>query len=802
LAERREARVELQVMVLADGSVGGVLVIVSGGAEFDAAAVSAVRRWRFVPALRNGTPVASRITVPFRFSPPALKPVKAPQAAEPADNVPTEAGDATSSDVPAKPPPLPPAPVEITVEGSRELRTEDRSISHFRVSRDVLSAAPRQEGADVLRAAPGVYTGRGEGAAVAHNYMLRGFDAEHGQDIEFRVGGLPINLPSHLHGQGYADLGFVIAETVQELRVAEGVHDPRQGDFAVAGSIELALGVPESERGVRFASGYGSFDTYRELVLWAPRDLPDETFAAVELTETSGFGEHRAGRGASTILQHRFGSGPLSYRWIGILHAARANLAGVLRQDDIDAGRVCFYCVYPYPTAQAQNAASQRVLLGWFADYQGPEDNGQVGVWLGYDNFRLQENFTGFIQQSRTLERSLGRGDLIEQQNRTLSFGLTSRYRTGPFRPASWAHGTIEVGAEGRLDTIDQAQNLLDGVRNQTWDERVDAGVRGVDLGVWGDLDSKLGRFVGTRLGFRADALTYEIDDRLGNFAPRSRPQESFIMGFRRSASGIAFGPRASVEVEPLPWLSLLAAYGEGYRSPQARTLEDGESAPFSKVRSGDFGFRFDWGRPLELAVGGYYTHLSDDVTFDAEQGRLERVGATQRLGAVAHLQTRPLPWLVESLSFTFVNATLLEPPPASADQPDPPFTSGQRLPFVPPVVIRADLGARRALSDGPARSRLGARAGLGFSFISSRPLPHRTYSDPVALLDGSLGLSWGPLDLSLSLFNALDARYAAVEYNFVSDWDPNDGVRPRTPERHIAAGAPRSWMLSLGATL
>ena len=52
----------------------------------------------------------------------------------------------------------------------------------------------------------------------AHNYMLRGFDADHGQDIEFRVGGLPINMPSHIHGQGYSDLGFLIAGTVRELR--------------------------------------------------------------------------------------------------------------------------------------------------------------------------------------------------------------------------------------------------------------------------------------------------------------------------------------------------------------------------------------------------------------------------------------------------------------------------------------------------------------------------------------------------------------------------------------------------------
>jgi hypothetical protein len=246
----------------------------------------------------------------------------------------------------------------------------------------------------------------------------------------------------------------------------------------------------------------------------------------------------------------------------------------------------------------------------------------------------------------------------------------------------------------------------------------------------------------------------------------------------------------------------VLAAYGEGYRSPQARLLEDGEGAPFSKVRSADLGMRFDWGDPLRLAVAGYYTHLSDDVAFEAAEGRLERIGATQRLGTVLHATTRPARWLVGALSVTFVDATLLETPPASAEDPQPPLARGQSLPFVPPVVARADAGATHTFAGDVAGAPVSGRAGLGLSYLSPRPLPYGDFADPVALLDASAGASWGAVDLTLEVFNALDARYAAVEYAFSSDWDPDDGVRPRTPARHIAAGAPLSWMVSLGVTL
>ncbi len=788
LETRRQAHVELLVTVGRDGKPSDISVALSAGAEFDASALAAIQVWRFAPATRAGIPVASRIRVPFDFIPPELPPAPAVEATPPPETpAHSHAHDA----------------VDVTVHGKRQPRTENRSASDFRVTRDVLAAAPRQEGAEMLRSAPGVYIARAEGPAVAHRYMLRGFDADHGQDIEFRVGGLPVNLPSHIHGQGYADLSFLIGEAVSELQVSEGVSDPRQGDFAVAGSIDVSLGVEPERRGVHVKGGYGAFDTTRLLGVWAPPDAAEETFGAVQLLSTSGFGQNRAGSAASGVFQQRFGTGDRIVRAIGIVHAARSDLAGVLRRDDVESGRVCFSCTYDLPTARAQNAATGRILTGVFTDTTGKQrDNSTLGFWVGADNFRLQENFTGFVEQSRTLAGVAGRGDLIEQRNRTLSAGLTARYRSRRFRPRTWAHGTLEVGADARMDDIEQSQNLIEAGRNETWDERVDANIRGMDIGLWGDLDWVLTKYAHARFGMRGDVLSYEVDDRLGNFAELSRPQDSFVRGFRRSALGLAWGPRASLEVHPAEAVSLLAAYGEGYRSPQARQLEDGERAPFTKVRSADVGAHIDWQERLHLALGGYATELSDDVAFDASEGRLERTGATRRVGFVAYAYAKAAPWLTSALSLTYVRATLLEPPPATTEEPQPPFEKGQALPFVPPVVIRADVGARRVIVADVSGGPLGAHLGSGLSYLSSRPLPYGEWAKPVLLLDAAAGLWWGPAELNFELFNLLDSEYAAVEYSYASDWNPNDGVRPRTPARHFSAGAPLSWLVSLGVTL
>jgi hypothetical protein len=540
-------------------------------------------------------------------------------------------------------------------------------------------------------------------------------------------------------------------------------------------------------------------------VLWAPGEQHEQTFGAVQYSRTDGFGANRAGQSASGIVQARIGgdTGRWGHRIIAFLHGARSDLAGVVRADDVRAQRIDYYGVYPYPTAQAQNAVAGRIMAGYFTEYRGAKrDNAELGVWAGFDSFRLQENFTGFIQTSRTLPNVAGRGDLIEQRNRTTSVGLVGRYRTRPYRPAKWAWGTVEFGLAGRFDSIEQHQNLLDAtVRNQTWDRRVDASVRGADLGMWGDLDWRFTEYLRLRFGMRADVLYYDIDDRLGNFVPLSRPDEDVIEGFRRGAFGVAWGPRTSAEVRPLSWFSILAAYGEGYRSPQARLLEDGERAPFTKVRSTDFGVRLGQDERIEVKAAGFYTHLSDDVAFEAEEGRLERVGATRRLGAVLHAQTQPLSWLIAAASVTYVEAELLEPPPATAEEPQPPFSRGQNLPFVPPVVVRVDLGARGTLARKSKAWTLTGRAGAGFSYLSPRPLPFGAQSEHVALLDVSAGLGFGPFDLGAEFFNVLNRRYAAIEYNFASDWSPGS-PRSRTPARHIAAGSPFAFLITLGVSL
>lgn len=203
----------------------------------------------------------------------------------------------------------------------------------------MLEAAPHESASELLRVIPGVFVSQHSGAGKAHQIFFRGFDAIHGQDLELVVGGVPVNDPSNLHGQGYADLHFVIPETVRELRALPGPLTAEQGDFAVAGSMRFELGVEEP--GTLLGLSAGSHGTRRVLGLHRPEGAPEQTFAAFEAWSTDGWGVARAASRGSALgqLAHPLG-GELGARALATAYAGRFSSPGVLRLEDLESGAI------------------------------------------------------------------------------------------------------------------------------------------------------------------------------------------------------------------------------------------------------------------------------------------------------------------------------------------------------------------------------------------------------------------------------------------------------------------------------
>src|SRR5258705_5970598 len=145
---------------------------------------------------------------------------------------------------------------------------------------------PHGRPADVLRYVPGLIMSQHQGGGKAEQYLLRGFDADHGTDVALFVDGLPVNLRSHAHGQGYADLHFLIPETLKQVDVFKGPYFVEFGDFATAGAFNFVTldTVPEN---LVSAAG-GNWGTQRYLTLLSPTLDRVKTLFATEVYTTNG----------------------------------------------------------------------------------------------------------------------------------------------------------------------------------------------------------------------------------------------------------------------------------------------------------------------------------------------------------------------------------------------------------------------------------------------------------------------------------------------------------------------------------
>lgn len=124
-----------------------------------------------------------------------------------------------------------------------------------------LKLRPLSSSQEVLRLVPGLFIAQHAGGGKAEQIFLRGFDVDHGTDFAIYVDGMPVNMPSHAHGQGYADLHFLIPETVDKLEVNKGPHNTLYGDLATAGSGEFKTLTGLNNNLIK--AEYGMFGTKR-----------------------------------------------------------------------------------------------------------------------------------------------------------------------------------------------------------------------------------------------------------------------------------------------------------------------------------------------------------------------------------------------------------------------------------------------------------------------------------------------------------------------------------------------------------
>ncbi|MCC6279220.1 MAG: TonB-dependent receptor [Saprospiraceae bacterium] len=174
---------------------------------------------------------------------------------------------------------------EIVVNNQRDLSKTMTIINQID-----LELRPTRSSQDVLRMVPGLFTAQHAGGGKAEQIYLRGFDIDHGTDIRVTVDGMPVNMVSHAHGQGYADLHFLIPELIDNVDFNKGPYYTQQGDFTTAGYANFNTRNALNRSSLKLETG--RFDTYRAVglidLLHKSADSRQNAYFASDLTFTNG----------------------------------------------------------------------------------------------------------------------------------------------------------------------------------------------------------------------------------------------------------------------------------------------------------------------------------------------------------------------------------------------------------------------------------------------------------------------------------------------------------------------------------
>jgi outer membrane receptor protein involved in Fe transport len=175
------------------------------------------------------------------------------------------------------------SPVEVYVWGQQPTSA---ATEQTRWQRD-LELRPSNTPSDVLQLTSGLIIGQHHGGGKADQILFRGFDSDHGTDFAVFIDGIPVNMVSHAHGQGYADMHWLIPETIERVEIYKGPYFAHLGDFATSGAMNIITKRRDKDSTITLSGG--SYNTQRYVGIFAPPEtIPLRPYIAGEIYHNDG----------------------------------------------------------------------------------------------------------------------------------------------------------------------------------------------------------------------------------------------------------------------------------------------------------------------------------------------------------------------------------------------------------------------------------------------------------------------------------------------------------------------------------
>jgi outer membrane receptor protein involved in Fe transport len=662
------------------------------------------------------------------------------------------------------------APVELsTVEvraQAENLEGIAAAASEGVVSSQRLQAVPLLRPAEALEMVPGLIVTQHAGDGKANQYFLRGFNLDHGTDFATWVGGVPVNMPTHAHGQGYTDLNFLIPELVDRISYRKGPYFADEGDFSSVGAAHIDYFRRMDTSLAQVTVGQDRY--IRTLLAGSPTFGAGNLLYGLELFHNDGPWEISEDyRKVNGVLRYSQGSRNNGVSLTGMAYRGKWNSTDQVAQRAIDSGAVDRFGSLDATTGGETFRYS---LAGEWAK-RGDASQSNASVWWLNSGLDLWSNFQ-YCLNDLAATGTCATGDQFKQSERRQAAGFSASHtlyeRWGDFDVVN------AFGLQGRVDRI-RPVGLYNTSARTTWNTVREDNVTQRSLSLWGQNEIRWTPWFRSIAGLRGEAYDFTVD--------ASLPANS------GSANDQMLMPKLSLVFGPWQRSELYLNYGQGFHSNDARgttikvdpsdpTVAVDQVKPLVRTTGYELGLRTEIVAGWQSTVALWQLESASELLFVGDAGTTEASRPSRRYGIEWTNLYTPTPWLAIDADLAWSHARFRDSAP-----------EGDYIPGA--VVTTANVGL--------TVDQLGPWFGaLRFRYFGPRPLneDNSVRSSGSALTNLRIGYRIDPRTrLALDVYNLFDQQVNDIEY-----WYDSQLATESSPvfDRHIHPAEPRTFRLTL----
>ncbi|MBD0833144.1 TonB-dependent receptor plug domain-containing protein [Aestuariibaculum sp. TT11] len=593
------------------------------------------------------------------------------------------------------------------------------------ISRLDLETTPVNSSQEILRKVPGLIIGQHAGGGKAEQIFLRGFDIDHGTDVALSVDGMPVNMVSHAHGQGYSDLHFIIPETINKIDFGKGSYYANRGDFATAGYVDFSTKdyLKENEIGVSL----GQFNTLRTLGLFnlLEHDADKSAYLAAEYLATDGPYESPQNFNRLNLFGKYSSYSPNNDKVsITLSHfTSRWDASGQIPQREVDNGNISRFGAID----DTEGGNTQRSNLN-VAFNKHVSDNTMLktNAFYSHYGFELYSNFTFFLEDPVN-------GDQIKQQEDRHIFGLNTTLTNEVFL------GDVELkmtsGMSLRHDIVNDIE-LSHTLNRKTTLESIQLG----DLN-----QTNFGAFSSAQLDFGKLTIAPELRIDYFKFMYNDKLEENYKT---QAETKTLLSPKLNFYYTALSNLQVYVKSGLGFHSNDTRVVVSRMGKDILPRSYGaDLGSV--WKPTPKLIVNSalWYLFLEQEFVYVGDAGIVEPSGKTERYGADFGLRYQLTDYLFFDTDATITNARSLESPKGE-----------NYIPLAPDFTWTGGLSVNKWK---------GFSGGLRFRYVDDRPAneDNSIVAKGYFVSDFNVNYNYKKVTLSVAIENLLDAEWNETQF-------------------------------------